>query len=280
MILVADSGSSHCGWALVQGEDVRILSPLAGMNPYYREDEELRSILAGLEIPVADDAIQAIWFYGSGVSGEANHARMRKLLAERFLQAEVHVHHDLMAAAHALSPHAVGIVCIAGTGANAAHYDGQTLRDDQRSLGYLLGDEGSGFWFGRLLLRDHLYGHMPDDLQADFAGRYHVKQEEVLHAMYREPAPNRYIASFAPFLSAHATHPYIRSMVEDGFARFERAFLRGGDNGADLPVHGLGSILAHFESDWRSMLRNAGRQDGLVVADPLPLLARYHSQAT
>ena len=45
------------------------------------------------------------------------------------------------------------------------YYDGEKIIDNVPSLGFILGDEGSGGYFGRKLLQAYYYREMPDDLK-------------------------------------------------------------------------------------------------------------------
>lgn len=59
----------------------------------------------------------------------------------------------MLAAARASCGMEEGVVCILGTGANACHYDGENITERMISLGYALGDEGSGNYIGKLTLK-------------------------------------------------------------------------------------------------------------------------------
>ena len=78
------------------------------------------------------------------------------------------VDHDLLAAARALLFNEKGFAAILGTGTNSALYDGNNITYNIDSLGYFLGDEGSGSWLGKKLLRDQLRGYLPAELEEKF----------------------------------------------------------------------------------------------------------------
>ncbi len=57
--------------------------------------------------------------------------------------------HDLTGAAVATSQGETGISCILGTGSNSCYFDGSAVHEEVPALGYILGDEGSGSFFGK-----------------------------------------------------------------------------------------------------------------------------------
>lgn len=95
--------------------------------------------------------IAAVCAGAAGVDTPASEARLRDLLAERLPDAKIRVVHDsqlILAAAGVLD----GVAVISGTGSVAwGRHDGQHARAG--GWGYLLGDEGSGYWVAREAVR-------------------------------------------------------------------------------------------------------------------------------
>lgn len=56
---------------------------------------------------------------------------------------------DLLGAARGLFIDQPGLPCILGTGSNSCIYDGAEIVDNVKSLGFILGDEGSGAFIGK-----------------------------------------------------------------------------------------------------------------------------------
>lgn len=90
----------------------------------------------------------------AGVDTPAGEARLQELLASRLPDARIRVVHDsqiILAAAGVLD----GIALISGTGSVAwGRRDGVSARAG--GLGYLLGDEGSGYWVAKEAVRRSL----------------------------------------------------------------------------------------------------------------------------
>lgn len=151
MILIADSGSTKTDWACTSengGNVIRFKS--LGYNPNYISGEEIRNdILANLPagFPVKD--VKEVYFYGAGVS-ELEYGFMQDVLKSVFVAAEtVFVAMDLLGAARALLGQESGFAAILGTGCNTCLYNGEEVTLNIDSLGFILGDEGSGGYIGK-----------------------------------------------------------------------------------------------------------------------------------
>ena len=159
MILAADSGSTKTDWALLSAGKEPVFFKSAGLNPNFADmataPAEIRSALpAG----ICPEDVSGIWFYGAGVNS-LTAGKMERMLRETFPSAgEISVESDMLGAARALLGRERGFVAILGTGSNSCLYDGAEICRNVPSLGFVLGDEGSGGAMGRLLLRDCLRG--------------------------------------------------------------------------------------------------------------------------
>ena len=114
------------------------------------------AVLAALAAAGADSAgVRAVGVGATG-SEEAGRARVERLLDEALaglgLPAPVLVA-DIDIAFRSASPKPDGVLLLAGTGAVAASYRGWVQQQRCDGMGALLGDEGSGVWLGRRVLR-------------------------------------------------------------------------------------------------------------------------------
>jgi len=233
-ILLADSGSTKTHWALVEeapGLPKMIrTAQTQGLNPLYVTPEQItsacRQVLADVgEKPTGVDELR---FYGSGCSGERIAVVERALRAVFTPMTKVIVDSDLMGAALALktkgekTPAEPFIACIMGTGSIAALYDPATRAlQPMPALGYVLGDEGSGAWFGRHLLGDYLKHQMPEKVREAFEDDFGViTAESAIRHVYQMPTPNRYLATFAAFVGRHLDLPYVERLAYRGMEAF------------------------------------------------------------
>lgn len=181
----------------------------------------------------------------------------------------------MMGAARALFGTGQGVACILGTGANAAYYDGSSLTAAAYAGGFILGDEGSGAVLGRHLIADWVKRQIPTVLYNLLTDQYSLSYSTVVDHVYHQPYPNRYLASFAPFISAHADHPYIDSLLAaelDAF--FSRNIVQ---YPLTTPLGFVGSIAHHFSTQLHAAAARAGRTITDIQQNPIAALGLYHT---
>lgn len=247
-----------------------------GMNPFQRTADEIAAEIRAAVVPEFGGGIAEIWFYGAGVTG-AGVATVRQALADVFPRANrIETESDLVGAARALFGDTAGIACILGTGSNSALYDGGALAAQIPPLGFILGDECSGAVLGRTLLADCLKKQMPEKLRTLFIKEYNVELDAVLQNVYRNPQPNRYLASFAPFLTAHLDEAYCTELVRDSFRQFARRNILPLPDAQKYPLGFVGSIAWHLGSIIRREAVNMGFGAPVIIRTPGMALAEYH----
>ena len=184
MILIADSGSTKCDWLLHQDDHLVFKTNTVGLNPHILSVKQLQKALKkNRQLLTYSDQIAHIYFFGAGCGTLKNQELIKKLLSACFVNAEIHVQEDLMAAAWAINKEPA-VLCILGTGSNCAYFDGQQLSSKRPSLGYLLMDEGSGNSLGKRLLRSYYYRQMPQELELSFDNQFNLDAARVVHKLY------------------------------------------------------------------------------------------------
>jgi hypothetical protein len=190
------------------------------------------------------------------------------------------VDHDLKAAALATYDGRKCIACILGTGSNVCLYDGVDIDSSlSRGLGYILGDEASGSYFGRRLLTAYLYGELPKGTYDYMSSQYALSKEKVLWNVYSEPHANVYMARFAKVLTQAPDREYIEAMVHEGFREFFRHNVVCFDGYKDYPVHFVGSIAYHFKDILKKVAWEHGCELGNVDRQPIFKLLEWHEKA-
>ena len=274
MKLIVDSGSTKTEWVLLNGNTAIARFYTNGFNPNYSDVMQLDAMIADSNLPTA---IQNIHYYGTGCGNEQNCLMIKDVLQNRFPNAEITVTHDLMAACHALLGHEKGIACILGTGSNACVYDGEKIAERAVSLGYLVGDEGSGMHIGREVVRAYFYGFMPEDLRQQFEETYHLELKDFIERAYHQPQPSKYLASFAKFAGGHQNHPFIHALVRDCFDAFAKAFLLRFTDCQSMKIGFVGSVAFHFHDILKECMQAHGLMIGEVMASPAEGLVQYYS---
>jgi len=145
------------------------------------------------------------------------------------------------------------------------------------SIGYILGDEGSGAYLGKKVIQHFLYNTFDPDLMDRFIAKYNTTAIEILDAVYKKPLPNRYLANFAGFLVENRGHYMIENIIEDGFNDFFFTHLYKYRESWTMPIHFVGSIAYGFKDVLKEMCDVYELQLGTVLKNPLDGLIKFHS---
>lgn len=278
MLLIADSGSTKTDWRLVANDGRIHVIQTDGMNPYYQSVDQMVTTLSAQLVPHLPESVHAdVFFYGTGCTGPSVNQTVVDALRQGLsgLQ-KIEVHSDMLGAARAASGHEPGIVCILGTGSNACCYDGNQITRGIQSLGFWLGDEGSGGYLGKTLVRDFFQERLPADLREAFHRRYALDRPALLANAYQKPFPNRYFASFTPFLAHYLAHPYTIELVTDAFVLFLTTYVQRFPEAREWPVCFVGSIAYYFADPLRRAVRQTGLMLGHIVKAPAERLVDFH----
>ena len=270
MTLTADSGSTKTTWMVEQGGGKRLFHT-QGLNPFHQTAEEMRRIvtveLLGQEGFPDAATMSNIHFYGAGCTAEKS-PLLRAILRDAFPSAaEVEVGSDILGAARALLGSSEGIACILGTGANSCLYDGERIVHNVSPMGYILGDEGSGAVIGRTFV-NLLYKGGHEDMVKTFEEETGLTLADVIQRVYREPMPNRFLASLAPFIKRQLGEVWVEEMVTDCFRLFFRRNVAHYHR-PELPCSFVGSIAFYFMGQLCDAAKKEGFLIGKVMKEPL-----------
>lgn len=276
MILLADSGSTKTDWCLVDHGQSVLQVFTKGTNPFFQTAEEIsQEIEKGLMPQLGNDVIDAVFFYGAGCAFPEKNRIVSTALAEH-IDAPIEIGSDLLAAARALCGKEAGIACIMGTGSNSCFYDGNEIVSNVSPLGFILGDEGSGAVLGKFLVGDCLKNQLSPVLQAKFFKQFNMTREEILDKVYKQPFPNRFLASLSPFLAQNIHEPEIHELVINSF----RAFFKRNVMQYDYhryQVHLIGSVAYFYQDVLREAAGELGIRVGRIMQSPMKELVNYHS---
>jgi len=279
MILIADGGSTKTSWCQLSDAGQRVYFNTEGYNPDFVETPD---IIASLEKNLPDtlpsQAVREVYFYGAGVSSPAKAEVIAAALRHQFPNvSKVEVTEDLLAAARALLGHGPGFAAILGTGTNSCIYDGAKITYNVDSLGYFLGDEGSGSFLGKRLLRDYLRGLLPDGLDKALKEEYNLgSRNDIIDRLYNQPLPNRFLASFAKFAYDHNNVSYCRQIVVEAFEAFFQNIVLHYPNYQDYTFNCIGSVGYNFRDALTQVANSHGMQVGKIIRSPIDDLVSFH----
>ena len=274
--IIADSGATKCQWTIVQNNKKQSISTI-GISPYFLSTDEIAAILVkAFSKKINVEKINAIYFYGTGLSNPDNVKSLKKALKLVFKNATLDIQTDLVAAARATCQKNKGIACILGTGSNTGYYNGKIIAKNSPGLGYVLGDEGSGAYLGKKVLQYFLYKTFDEELMLCFEKKYNLNRSEILNKIYQEPLPNKYLASFAIFLSEHRGHYMIENIIEDGLNDFFYTHLIKLNESWLYPIHFTGSVAYAFRDIIKQLALVYEMELGKITKSPMEGLIAFH----
>jgi len=277
MMLIADSGSTKTSWVLVDTDQNQIHFTTSGFNPYTQTKEQIIAIIQSEVCKnLTDILVEKLYFYGAGCSTDENKMLMHSCFKNYFKEAIIEIDHDLIAAARALWFNEKGIVAILGTGSNSCVYDGKNIIDSVPALGYILGDEGSGAYLGKSLIKDFLYLKMPEVIFEKFSNEYHLDSEIILDKVYKQDNPNKWLASFSTFIYANIEDNYCTDLVTNSIKAFFEGHIKNYEKYIDWPIGVIGSISYYYREIIEKVATGYGFTLKKVIKSPIDELVRYH----
>ncbi len=276
-ILIAESGATKTDWRLLDNKGSTQSFSTSGINPYLQSSEMIRDVLEK-EMAWSDKKHRAdqVYFYGTGASTAEQQKKIAKVLSSFFNTNKVEVNHDMLAAARAACQNEKGVVCILGTGSNSCYYDGNKIKEQQRSLGYLAGDEGSGNHLGKKILQYYAYRTFDAELTMSFEALFGNDFNAIIKKLYSEPFPNRYLASFVLLLRENRGHFMVENIIEDCLNDFFHAQVLKYRQSWKSPIHFAGSIANEFRTTLHLLCEQYELELGNIIKSPIDKLVQFH----
>lgn len=276
MKLIADSGSTKTEWILLNDLNKVLHTFTIGLNPFHVNEEIIKDTVENSELFNFKDKITSIEFFGAGCSNKEKSLWLKKQFINFFPNADIDIKTDIEAAVLATSKNKPCTVCILGTGSTFRQFDGENIISKYSSLSYILGDEGSGTYIAKSLLRGVFYQNFTQKIIDLFLTEYAIDSSILLEKTYKEALPNRYLASFVPFCKKYIENPEIENIVLYAFDDFYTEHLKKYEFTHQNPVHFVGSIAFHFKEQLEKIAKKNNFEIGEIVKNPLPnLIEKY-----
>lgn len=242
--------------------------------------EEAARNLAELFARIGGGDVARVYAGAGGIDTDEDAAALAALIAPHVPGARITVVHDsrLLLAAGGAS---TGVAVIGGTGSAAWGRNSRGEEARAGGWGYLLGDEGSGYWLGREAVRHSLrrmnQGLEPDELTTALMASCGVDDPNKLIALFHSAdTGRRYWAERARLVvdAATAGHAASRVLVDqagqDLAALAVQAVRKLGIDGPVILGGGLGMNVPRLQESFRSALAAAGITDVRVLEqDPV-----------
>lgn len=277
MMLIADSGSTKTDWCVILDNTPIKRIGTKGLNPFFQSEEEIQQELTHSLLPqLPEGTIDSVYFYGAGCTPEKAPTLRRAIADSLPVVGNIKAYSDMLAAARGLCGREAGITCILGTGSNSCFYDGKEIVNHISPLGFILGDEGSGAVLGKLLVGDILKNQLSPAIKEAFLKQFDLTVPEIIDRVYRQPFPNRFLASLSPFIAQHLEEPGIRQLVLGSFIAFLRRNVMQYDY-TQYSAHFIGSVAHCYKEILQEAAQETGIRIGKILQSPMEGLIQYHS---
>lgn len=270
MILIIDSGATNSTWKFIDSKEQSQTIKLLGFNLS-------TSAIADFQYPEDNPLnvkVKSLFFFGAGTGDENRERLLIDKLIQIFPNCEnTYIGSDLHSAGLALSFKEESVISILGTGSNCCLFDGTKIKENVNNLGFILGDEGSGFLMGKMILQDYFYNKMDSQTYTLFQSLCPITRDEVVKQIYYENnRPNSYVASFTKFLiDANTAYRYkiankaLTMFFDDQLKQFKE--LKG------IKYHFSGSISWHFKDIIEALCAKYDLKIGNIIQNPIDSLS-------
>ncbi|HOZ30117.1 MAG TPA: hypothetical protein PLL66_04300 [Bacteroidales bacterium] len=278
MYIFADSGSTKTNWLITdyEGEIINGFQTI-GLNPYFVTKER---VIQTVSEQFPDDfdplKIQTVFFYGSGCGSLDNHEHLRFALEDYFYNAKIQIFSDMLGTARAIFKNDKGIAAIIGTGTNSCLFNGTSISQNAISLGFILGDEGSGAYIGKIFAKMYLEKRFEPELSRKILEETGATHSTILSAIYQNPHPNRYLAGFCLFIKKNIDHPQLQEIIRISFDRFFDRYIKIYKNFSSYSIGFCGSIALNFKDYIDEIALKYDIKNPIYINKPLEGLIQYH----
>ncbi|MDC1197528.1 N-acetylglucosamine kinase [Algibacter sp.] len=285
MILIVDSGSTKSDWIAVDSNGNKLLEKIRtkGLNPAILAEKKLaKRILKSQELRSNREKVSHVFFYGAGCGTENAKELLETVLKDIFINALIEVNEDTLAAVYSTinHPKEAAVVCILGTGSNCSYYDGERLHQRVKSLGYILMDDASGNYYGKQLIRDYYFNHMPENVRLAFGSKFNMDADFIKYNLYKQPSPNAYLANFAEFMFLHKDSEYTINLIKKGIRIFvNNMIMQFKEELKTVPVHFAGSIAYFAQQEIKEVADEMGFKVGNFERRPIDGLVPFHTKS-
>lgn len=277
MKIIAESSSTRTEWALVDGVEIVEHAFTEGLNPYFQSRREIsHSIRLDLPGTFFKKRWDHVYFYGAGCANAHKNKIMESSLVAQF-KTPVTVESDLLGAARGLLVNEKGIACILGTGSNSCFYDGAKIVHNVRPLGFILGDEGSGSYLGKMFVSDCLKGLAPKEICEEFYEQYEVTPDEIMDAVYSNTLPNKTLSAYSTFLSEKIENEYVYNLIYDSFLRFFKRNIVAYDY-EKYPISFVGATACLYSEILIKVAEDFGAEIKKIIKGSMPGLIEFHAK--
>ena len=201
----------------------------------------------------------SIHFFGAGCLNE-NNCKLLKHKFESFGFNDVRVQSDLHAAGYASVKNGNGAVIISGTGSVLFDFSNEEVSNVIGGKGHLLGDEGSGFYFGKLIIEAYKKSSLSAKQLSILNERVHLSSMSKLEqaeAKIKWASLSKELQDF---------NSVFENLHEENVSRFIKTHF---NKATPVSVSLIGSYAYHNQKLWKKLLASAGCKVEGVIKNPI-----------
>jgi len=279
MIAVVYSGSKTAFWKIARDGKTIAECSMPGINPCFNDQKSILQFLNKKATLINHaESIKKIYVFAAGASSPERRNELAETLGLFFKYSKITVKDDLYGAAISACYNHTGIVGILGSGANCAYFDGNTPEKNNFGLGFILGDEGSANYLGKILLKNFIQSKLPADLQQKFEIKYNLDRPQILERVYKKPMAQQFLSSFFDFFLENRDHKYVQELITRSFERYFKIYM--------LPtvklhpgkqIHFVGIVAGNFQDQLRETAKRHGLEITSITKEPIYNLLNYYS---
>mgnify|MGYP001165436759 CR=1 FL=1 len=279
MILIADSGSTKCIWAICdqhgnQLDEERTI----GFNPNFISQKRILEELKKSSLLSIKNNVMKVFFYGAGCSSLQKNKIIQEPFDTFFSNADVHVGHDLDAACFAMYNGEANITCILGTGSNSCLYDGKKIYKNAPSLGFIVGDEASGNFFGKKIISLYFNKLLPENLIKIFEENYEYDINIINQKIYNNSRANVFLAEYFPFIIQTKNDKTIKKIIDKTLDEFINIHVKCFENYKNIQINFIGSVSYFLSKEIKKAAKRHKLKVGKIIQNPIKSLVNFHAK--
>lgn len=249
-----------------------------GYNALTDSREHLKTLLMACKKLLGECTPQHVFLGVAGLTTD-NAPEVFKVLSQVWSGSLIQVFNDLEALARAFGkPCVAGIL---GTGAAACLWDGQSVLQVGPSLGWIVGDEGSGAWLGKQLVKERFYDLMPASLVSSWDEFIGTNNRSIILKKIYSSDGRAWLAGLTRWLSRPEVRhtDWARQLLRRGFEAYIRHQVMPLISSRLLPEWVLaGGVAWHFHDEFLEVAQDQGLFPSTIAPSATGLLLNLSAE--
>ncbi len=276
-MIIADNGATKSEWYITGETEIRH-ALLPGYNPATGTEQAKEDFLNAISKHIKSQFnTETLFFYSAGVGNSNTKTRMRVLLESLFPDRNIVLETDLTGAGRAIFGNQKGIAAILGTGANAGYFDGNSIINQPKSLGFFLGDEGSGAYLGKQMLKAYLEESLPPEIARHVSVLFHSYADGWIQKLLKSPSAQDYGLLAAEMLSFRE-HPFVIELVTEAFHDFFSHIVNRVIHPGQRRIGFAGKVAFMFSDILKAVSKEQGFELYKTIGSPAKALLQWHQE--